>query len=197
MWCGKVDFRRVEAAIKKHRQWVYMVLTFPATNAVGINEIFRSGLDKWYSLAKRIKREFLTCEYIQTWEITQRGTPHCNVLIHSPSLFSAVDYDRKAFNRQWLLPNIRASGFGRIHYCRLMRDATAMAGYLTKLTRELTGAGPKCQVPVNAPAHFRRLRASRGLLPPRHKDPDLTGRLIREPLADLPPTGRHAHGQLE
>lgn len=40
-----------------------------------------------------------------------------------------------------------------------------MAGYLVKLARELTGSARKDQVPVDAPSHFRRLRASRGLLP--------------------------------
>ena len=57
-----------------------------------------------------------------------------------------------------------------------------MAGYLTKLARELTGAGVKSQVPVNAPRHFRRIRASAKLLPPRKKNPDITGILHKMPL---------------
>jgi hypothetical protein len=71
------------------------------------------------------------------------------------------------------------SHFGKISYCEAMKDGTRMAGYLTKLAKELTGAGVKHQVPVNAPRHFRRIRASIGLLPPRYKDPEITGRLIR------------------
>jgi hypothetical protein len=63
-----------------------------------------------------------------------------------------------------------------------MREANAMAGYLVKLARELTGAAVKDQVPVNAPSHFRRLRASQGLLPPPYKNPEITGALHLEPL---------------
>jgi hypothetical protein len=60
-----------------------------------------------------------------------------------------------------------------------------MAGYLVKLTRELTGAGPKNQIPVNAPRHFRRLRASKGLLPPRKKNDHVTGALVKIPIDEL------------
>jgi hypothetical protein len=64
-----------------------------------------------------------------------------------------------------------------------MRDQDAMCGYLVKTAKELIGAAGKNQIPINAPRHFRRLRASRGLLPPVHRNPDITGMMV---FAELP-----------
>lgn len=36
------------------------------------------------------------------------------------------------------------------------------------------------QAPTRAPAHFRRLRSSKGFLPPKHRDEDVTGELFDE-----------------
>jgi hypothetical protein len=36
------------------------------------------------------------------------------------------------------------------------------------------------QAPVRAPSHFRRLRSSKGFLPPKHRDEDVTGELFDE-----------------
>jgi hypothetical protein len=58
-----------------------------------------------------------------------------------------------------------------------------MAGYLVKLARELVGADNKSQIPWDAPPHFRRLRATRGLLPPVHKS-GMCGYLVFTPADD-------------
>jgi len=67
-----------------------------------------------------------------------------------------------------------------------MRDNTSsgMAGYLTKLSRELVDANGKGQIPYDAPPHFRRLRASRGVLPKPHKS-NLTGWLVTLPMDNV------------
>jgi len=57
-----------------------------------------------------------------------------------------------------------------------------MAAYTVKLAGEM---GKACQVPLNAPRHYRRLRASHGLLPPRPKNPDITGRLTRKEVEEV------------
>ena len=67
------------------------------------------------------------------------------------------------------------------------RDLEAVAGYVAKLSSGkaavLAGEITKpSQAPVNAPLHFRRLRSSRGFLPPRRKNPELTGKLVFAPL---------------
>jgi hypothetical protein len=66
-----------------------------------------------------------------------------------------------------------------------MKEREKMAGYLTKLGLELSGAARKGQTPVNAPRHFRRIRASRGMLPKRIKNPDITGQLFKIPHEQL------------
>lgn len=73
-----------------------------------------------------------------------------------------------------------AVGFGFRTWVEPLRPGAelTLAGYLTKLSRELTGAGFKDQVPVNAPPHFRRLRASRKLLPKPFHRKGWTGILV-------------------
>lgn len=117
-------------------------------------------------------------EYIQTWERHRSGWPHVNVLVSNGPLAKAcAGWGWVDVRRDWLIHEAVASGFGKVVYIKPMEDRLKMAGYLTKLAQELTGAGFKNQVPRNAPHHFRRLRASRGLLPKPYKDPDLTGAL--------------------
>jgi len=73
------------------------------------------------------------------------------------------------------------------------RSKNAVAGYVTKLATELGGLPAEVtktsQAPVNAPSHFRTLRSSKGFLPPRYKNPDVTGCLIkaRLPAYDVAP----------
>lgn len=196
-WCGACDFSRIETAMKKHRGWVYLVLTYAGDARKFQRQTFKNGVDHWYSLRKRIERDFGKCRYIQTWEIQADGTPHLNVLIQCKRLFLALSDAHRQIKQGWLAPAAVASGFGHICYCQAVKCKRDATRYLTKTARELTGAGEKCQVPINAPRHFRRIRASRGLLPPRKKDPDVTGRLIQMPIPPPPPSGLHAHGQLE
>jgi hypothetical protein len=70
-----------------------------------------------------------------------------------------------------------ACGFGPIGWLEPLRSQEAMAGYFVKLARELTGEKDNLQIPIEAHAHFRRLRASVRLLPPPLKNPDMTGLL--------------------
>jgi hypothetical protein len=78
-----------------------------------------------------------------------------------------------------------ACGFGKQGVCEPLYDKEGMAGYLSKLCNELTGGGKGFQIPINAPLNFRRLRASKGLLPKRHKDEELSGILRKFPLPEL------------
>lgn len=71
------------------------------------------------------------------------------------------------------------------------RNRDALAGYIVKLSSEagqvdrhgvartVGEVAKMCQAPSNARMKLRRLRAGKGFLPPRRKDPEWTGVLIR------------------
>ncbi len=84
-------------------------------------------------------------------------------------------------------------GFGYVINVETVRDNVQMAGYITKLSRqlsalpkEMTGASVKDQTPMMAPKHFRRIRASRGLLPPTlSHGGEWTGRIIMKSIDEV------------
>jgi len=104
-----------------------------------------------------------------------------NVVISNRRLHDEVTRDRFGVKKDTIDPMCADVGFGFCKWLEPLRSQEAMAGYITKLGLELTGAHHKNQVPVNAPRHFRRIRASRGLLPKRTKDETITGQLFKVP----------------
>ncbi len=96
------------------------------------------------------------------------------------------------------------AGYGKVMWLEPIYDRGGIAGYMQKLSdvligdkkreddrykkaaAELVGAAKKGfaqnQIPMEAPPHFRRLRASQGLLPPVKKDPEITGELVQKML---------------
>lgn len=74
------------------------------------------------------------------------------------------------------------AGWGRQSTAEAARSADAVAGYVVKvagLHDDSAGELAKVtQVPMTAPQRFRRLRSGRGFLPPRRKNPAVTGCLI-------------------
>jgi hypothetical protein len=176
-WRGAQDFVRVRAATQCRRDWTYLVLTYAQKEWDSPGALYRAGVLHWARLRKRLSRRYGPVKYIQTWEQHKSGWPHVNVLIGNHSLYEASLKDWRAERRTTLIPMAVACGFGQRLWVEPMKDADSMAGYLTKLAEELTGSGQKSQVPIEAPYHFRRLRASQGVLPKPVKDPDITGRL--------------------
>jgi len=196
-WCGKCDFRRCQHALNAFDHWSFLVLTYRKQAWPDTHVLFRSSVQHFYALRKRLEKVIGKFRYIQTWEITQKGTPHVNVAISSQKLTELIEDqgawvadDRRKLGMRWawydvqnsfkgavLEPMQTASGFGKVSTLEPMNDSDRMAGYMTKLAKELVGAGTKSQVPVNAPPHWRRIRASQHTLPPRAKDEDLTGSL--------------------
>jgi hypothetical protein len=167
------------AAIEKLTHWTYLVFTFPQSTKRLDKEAFTSGCRKWAAMRKRITHRFGHIQYIQTWEIHKSGWPHVNCLVSNRELFDqAVDNYRK-LRRKFFIPANVEIGFGRRIWVEPMKNARHMGGYLTKLGLELVGGEHKNQLPVNAPKHFRRIRASRGLLPKKHKDESKTGQLFK------------------
>lgn len=192
---GWQDFTRVKAALESRWYWTYMVLTFDQKDFLTKGEQWIKAKDMWAKLRKRIERHFGRTDYIQTWERFLKGGAHCNIALANFHLWKQVDkHDREAersaiatfgqgvkkefrtqFERNWLEWHAVECGFGKVVWAdRIDNNAKGMAGYLCSKAAELTGAGIKDQRPLDAPPHFRRLRASRGLLPKLDKS-GLTG----------------------
>jgi len=190
---------------------VYCVLTFDPAAFGDRWEAYREGGKCWNnSLREAFRRSVGAVDYLQTWESTRRGWPHLNLILSGDRLREAVEAEgverRRHVGkgnagarwclfpkgwRRWLRDAAVRAGFGPVAWAEILApgSADAMAGYLVKLAQELTGAPAKKgdQTPIQAPRHFRRIRASRGLLPTAPKGSGewtgalATGRLVREP----------------
>ena len=175
LWKGAQDFVRVKEAIEKHKHWCHITLTFLQPEGADKENMYREGVVKWAKLRKRMVREFGAIQYVQTWERHRSGYPHVHLAVTNKELYArSSDTPRKNWNNH-LRDAAVECGFGQIGWIEQLRNKAAMAGYLTKLARELTGRGKDYQTPINAPRHFRRLRASVRLLPPIHHNPDISG----------------------
>lgn len=182
-WKGAQDFVRCkEAILSLGPHWVYFVFTLNQKQFKNEWAGYRAGVFLWDKMRKRLTRCYAKIAYLQTWEKNvETDFPHMNVVVHNEKIWELCEGDGFwEFRREWN-PIAIACGFGLRFYVEPLRAGMSLdlAGYLTKLSRELTGAGVKNQVPVNAPLHFRRLRASRGLLPPSFHSEGRTGMLIR------------------
>lgn len=160
--------------------WVYLVLTLIHSNYVNEWAAYNAGYFHWKKFSKRLVRLFGALAYVQTWERHKSGFPHANVAIHNEEIWQRCKGDGWRGFRQLLKPMLVECGFGYVVHVAPLRPggSLTLTGYLTKLSRELTGAGVKDQIPLNAPPGFRRLRASRGLLAPIHRPGDHQGALL-------------------
>lgn len=86
--------------------------------------------------------------------------------------------------------------WGKQSTAERVADRDALASYMVKLAGEMDAAAGELakltQVPTNAFEKFRRLRSGKGFLPPRRKNPDITGTMMRR---ELDPQ-RSAYGAL-
>lgn len=178
-------YRRIREAMaaRDDSGFVYSVLTFD--RSMHYTECYKEILAAWDKFRKRVQRKFGKFEYVLLIEQHRDRWPHVNVLVHSAALAQACDGEGwRAVAREFWRPAARASGFGRIHWLEPMKCADGLAGYFGKIARgeaeRLTGEFAKdSQIPVYAPARFRRLRASRGFLPPEFRgDGSRTGALV-------------------
>jgi len=178
-WKGAQDFRRIQAAMRTRTDWVYVVLTYRRADYPNKRELYRAGVTHWAKLRKRIEYAWGPCQYVQTWEQHKSGWPHVNIMLGNSRIFEQCQNGRwKAFRRHWMETNAVECGFGERTWVEPVKRYNAMAGYLVKLAKELTGADHKNQLPTDAPAHFRRIRASRGLLPKPFSKGNHTGRML-------------------
>jgi len=178
-----MDWYRVREGLTNRSDWVYVVLTFKqgSTEQERFETYFLAGVC-WDKVRKRLTRRYGRMEYVQTLERHKKGGCHLNVVIGNAAIGKAVDDNWRKWRREVMAPTAVACGFGPVVWVeRCDEQSGRLAGYLTKLASELTGAMGKSQVPDDAPPHFRRIRASRGLLPPEPES-DLTGKLVKVPI---------------
>jgi len=203
-WKGAQDFVRIKEGLATYDDWLYLVFTYDQKRWAGSYDAYRAGGTIWNRLHSALRRRFGKLAYIQTWERHKTGWPHLNVVVHNEAMLAAcsepscthVQGKRLCAGYARLRREISAlavkAGFGFRMWLEPVRQHEAMASYINKLSKELVGAATKDQVPDNAPRHFRRIRASRGLLPPVYKNADVSGMLVREPtdLLELPRNAR-------
>lgn len=187
LWKGAQDFVRCRQALESLPSWCHLTLTYADQKSKSIEMTYRTGTFLWQMLLKRLKRKFDEICYIQTWERHKSGFPHIHIAICNRFLHGNCAHQRShdkdklagfANFRDHIQADAIACYFGQSGSLEPIRNPAAMAGYLGKLARELTGGAKEYQIPENAPPHFRRLRATRGLLPPTLRDPDITGTLV-------------------
>jgi hypothetical protein len=193
LWRGAVDWARCRAAVESRPWWLYCVLTFDPSSWRERWDAYQEAGRLWNNhlreaLRSRLRRAPVA--YLQTWEAHKSRWPHVNMILSGDELRADVERSGPLKTREvvgaggsvrratwppawrrWFRGAAERAGFGRIAWVEIIDHANpdAMAGYLCKLARELTGApgGSKGeQSPTDAPPGFRRIRASRGLLPP-------------------------------
>jgi len=191
-WKGAQDYTRIREGIESHPGgYTYLVLTLDQKRWSNVFTAYRGLMHCWARLRKRLYREFGEFHYVTVMEQHRNGWPHVNILVQNDKLAALCAGEGwKSVRRKWLEPHAKASGFGMRTWIEGMRDKDAMAGYFVKLSNQLTAEITKpSQIPVNAPKNFRRIRASKGFLPPplaqRDKDPEITGGLHQQPIDKL------------
>lgn len=178
-------------------------------NASKIEQLYRELGRRWQRFRQRLSRWLVSVDmkplentWVRTVEKHQSGMPHLNVLIHHPGLASAMRAEKRmrevaarcmGDELRWLrgplLAHAQAVGFGpRSTLEHLTGDVelSRVASYLAKnakaATRVAAEIAKQSQLPTNAPRSLRRYSAGRGWLPPRRKDPDVTGAVfVRRP----------------
>lgn len=143
--------------------------------------------------------------WVATVEAHRSGWPHLNLVMYAPEMARELEREREARRRAGMsdresrlmsgeLSDCATSvGWGVQSTAEKVRDAEAMAGYVTKLARHADAhvgeLAKLTQAPLNAPVRFRRLRSGKGFLPPRRAT-EYTGVLVRRVLRQGQPDAR-------
>lgn len=135
-------------------------------------------------------------QWVSVVEAHRSGWPHVNVMVWCPELANELRENRARLtargrtDREAILVGGEVlacavnAGFGRQSTAEGARSRDALIGYITKLAGHDMGQSTAelakiTQAPTKAPERFRRLRAGKCFLPPRRKDPNITGTLVR------------------
>ncbi len=174
---GRQDFTRIKEGLEKYDGWVYMTLTY-AHRRKNVAAVYAKSARQCENLRRAIQRKYARpgekMKYIALIEQHKDGYPHVNILIQLVDFVAAAKKNYKTVQRA-LRKHVTGTGFGKF-WVEPMRNTEAMAGYFSKLCGEVSKTN---QAPMAAPKNFRRLRASRGLLPPIAKSKEYTGELVQ------------------
>lgn len=204
----KEGLERAKVAGALDNGWVSIVLTIDAhgtlTRGVDANgEPWRNEQHAYAELSRnsrnfmaRLKRwgkaegwEETGNRWVATVEAQRNGMPHLNLLIYSPGLAQWLDEHPSGIPtepgalRGMLLECAVGTCWGAIGYAERARDSSALAGYLVKLAGNhdaTVGEIAKLtQSPTNARMKLRRIRAGKGFLQQREKNPAYTGIMLK------------------
>jgi hypothetical protein len=131
--------KRIRAGLDLGETW-FLTLTSPGPGSPGeaLDQLTR----RWKALRLRLTRKVGRVEYVAVVELQRRGHPHLHLLVRGPLV-----------SGRWIATAAAEVGFGRI--ADLRRPPRGVAGYLTKAIGPNTSGD-------SLPAHFRRVRWSRG-----------------------------------
>jgi hypothetical protein len=180
------DYVRIKNAVNKlGEKWVYLVFTFDRSDS--LLKSYKKIVACWDKLRKRLTRKWGKFQYIALIEQHKDRYPHVNVLIQNDALYDACKgFGYREVRAVWFDEHVEASGFGKVYWVEEMKASETIAKYFTKLVEQMSGEFAKVsQIPRSAPLHFRRLRASKGLLEKIFKSEEFTGELIFAPYEDV------------
>jgi hypothetical protein len=193
---ASVNFARIRDASREldPAGFCFLTLTLRRESVVGwetVDAAYRDLSKRSRNFFSRLRRWMkwkgwtpLGKEWVGVVEAHRSGWPHMHFLVWSPELAQHLRENPQPENLLGpeLAPRARAVGWGERSTLEPARSASALASYVVKLSGEeaTTGELSKLtQLPTTAPLRFRRLRAGKGFLPPRRKNEDYTGTLVR------------------
>jgi hypothetical protein len=170
-----------------------------------LGKLCTSFLEKLRYRQKKLGWRLTKNEWCGVVEAHRSGWPHLNLMVYAPELAAQLESDAPAkptdhaercrcpecrdaaLLRGDVLAMATSAGWGKQSTGERVRSLESLAGYIVKLagmaeesmgrfTHEIAKI---TQRPLTAPERFRRLRSGKGFLPPRRKNPDVTGTLIR------------------
>jgi len=166
----------------------------------GVYREFSRRQNRWMKRLRRWLLETYGHDFGNAWasvtECHKSGVPHVNIAIHHAAWASDLRVRRKAMLAEGLpefeaiqaepvlLEHAQECGFGWRCTIEANRygDTEAISGYLVKgvknADRMHAEIAKLSQLPLMAPKNFRRLRAGKGFVPPKHKG-ECTGTVIR------------------
>jgi hypothetical protein len=205
-WRASTDYARITEALSTvdPAHVVFVVLTLDRdgwrtgdawadaeTAYRALSRMSRALLKRW----GRMLGKPIGSRWVGTVEAHRSGWPHLNLVLVSAELAAVLGRQanaadatdrQKALLRGELLSAALGAGWGPQSTAEVARSPEALAGYLVKLAGELDEAWGAMagevtkvtQVPLSAPKGTRRLRSGRKFLPPRRRNPLLTGALL-------------------
>lgn len=201
-----VTFARIKQAVQRPELapdgWVFLVLTIDRDGYYSgqpwpdVTTAYRSLGKMSEKFLKRLRRAYgLGSQWVAVVESHKSGWPHVNLMLYSPELADEIRSAKRTrasagasprdqiLVGERLLEHAMECGWGRQSTADVARDTEALSSYIVKLAgnhEASVGELAKItQAPLAAPARFRRLRSGKGFLPPRHKNAETTGVLIR------------------